>query len=166
MTSIIDPAVLLEPDRPSRALPSHTAMEGRLAADHMTSGVSTASKIASFEVRGATLVLTLSEGIDKATAENPQNYMVTINGGAYQLPGGTVSYDPLCMTVTIHGVPFLRGDHVVVTVLGLWDQIKNIPRPAVTCHAVVPKRAHLGRTVALLIAGGVVAVVMIFVLAR
>ena len=166
MTSIIDPAVLLEPDRPSRALPSHTAMEGRLAADHMTSGPSTASKIVSFEVRGSTLVLTLSEGVDQATAENPQNYMVTINGGAHQLPGGALSYDPIGKTVTLRGVPFLRGDHVVVTVLGLWDQIKNIPRPAVTCHAVVPKRPHLGRTVALLIAGGVVVVIMIFALAR
>ena len=141
-------------------------MEGRLAADHMTSGPSTASKIASFEVRGSTLVLTLSEGVDKAIAENLRNYMVTINGGAYQLPGGMVSYDPLGMTVTLRGVPFLRGDHVVVTVLGLWDQIKNIPRPAVTCHAVVPQRSHLGRTVALLVAGGVVVVIMIFALAR
>jgi hypothetical protein len=166
MTSIIDPAILLEPDRPSPALPSHTAMEGRLAADHMTSGPSTASKIASFEVRGSTLVLTLSECVGKAVAENLRNYMVTINGGAYQLPGGTVSYDPLGMTVTLRGVPFLRGDHVVVTVLGLWDQIKNIPRPAVICHAVVPKRPHLRRTVALLIAGGVVVVIIIFALAR
>src|SRR5438445_13436614 len=124
MTSIIDPAVLLEPDRPSPALPSHTAMAGRLAADHMTSGPSTASKIASFEVRGSTLVLTLSESVDAAVAENPQNYMVTINGGAYQLPGGALSYDPIDMTVTLRGVPFLRGDHVLVTVLGLWDQIK------------------------------------------
>ena len=112
------------------------------------------------------MVLTLSEGVDKAIAENPQNYMVTINGGAYQLPGGAVSYDPLSMTVTFSGVPFLRGDHVVVTVLGLWDQIKNIPRPAVTCHAVVPERPHLRRTVALLIAGGIVVVIMIFALAR
>ena len=166
MTSIIDPAVLLEPDRPSRALPSHTAMEGRLAADHMTSGPSTAGKVVSFEVRGSTLVLTLSESVDKAIAENPQNYLVTINGGAHQLPRGAVSYDPLCMTVTFHGVPFLPGDHVVVTVLGLWDQIKNIPRPAVTCHAVVPKRPHLGWTVALLIAGGVVVVILIVALAR
>ena len=166
MTSIIDPAVLLEPDRPSRELPSHTAMEGRLAADHMTSGPSTAGKVASFEVRGSTLVLTLSEGVDKAIAENPQNYMVTINGGAYQLPEGTVSYDPISMTVTLRGVPFLRGDHVVVTVLGLWDQIKNIPRPAVSCHAVVPSRPHLGRTVGLLIAGGVVVVILIVALAR
>ena len=141
-------------------------MEGRLAADHMTSGPSTASKIASFEVRGSTLVLTLSECVGKAVAENLRNYMVTINGGAYQLPGGTVSYDPLGMTVTLRGVPFLRGDHVVVTVLGLWDQIKHIPRPAVTCHAVVPKRPHLRRTVALLIAGGVVVVIIIFALAR
>jgi hypothetical protein len=141
-------------------------MEGRLAADHMTSGPSTASKIASFEVRGSTLVLTLSEGVDKAIAENPQNYLVTINGGAHQLPGGVISYDPGGKTVTLCGVPFLPGDHVVVTVLGLWDQIKNIPRPAVTCHAVVPKRLHLGRTVALLIAGGVVVVILIFVLAR
>ena len=166
MTSIIDTAVLLEPDRPSPALPSHTAMAGRLAADHMTSGPSTASKIASFEVRGSTLVLTLSEGVDKAIAENPQNYLVTINGGAHQLPRGAIAYDPLCMTVTLRDVPFLPGDHVVVTVLGLWDHIKNIPRPAVTCHAVVPKRPHRGRTVALLIAGGVVAVILIFALAR
>ena len=166
MTSIIDPAVLLEPDRPSRALPSHTAMEGRLAADNMTSGPSTAGKVASFEVRGPTLVLTLSESVDKAIAENPQNYLVTINGGAYQLPEGAVSYDPIGMTVTLRGVPFLRGDHVVVTVLGLWDQIKNIPRPAVTCHAVVPKRPHLSRTIALLIAGGMVVVIMIVALMR
>ena len=166
MTSIIDPADLLEPDRPSRALLSHTAMAGRLAAEPMASGPSTASKIASFEVRGSTLVLTLSEGVDKAVAEKPLNYLVTINGGAYQLPGGSVFYDPLCVTVTLHGVPFLRGDHVLVTVLGLWDQIKNIPRPAVTCHAVVPKRAHLGRTVALLIAGGMVVVILIVALAR
>jgi hypothetical protein len=166
MTSIIDPAVLLEPDRPNPELPSHTAMEGRLAADHMTSGPSTASKIASFEVRGSTLVLTLSEGADRAIAENPQNYLVTINGGAHQLPRGAISYDPGGKTVTLCGVPFLPGDHVVVTVLGLWDQIKNIPRPAVTCHAVVPKRPHLGRTAALLIAGGVVVVILIFVLSR
>ena len=112
------------------------------------------------------MVLTLSEGVDKAIAENPQNYLVTINGGAHQLPRGSISYDPLCMTVTFRDVPFLPGDHVVVTVLGLWDHIKNIPRPAVTCHALVPKRPHRGRTVALLIAGGVVVVILIFALAR
>ena len=166
MTSIIDPAVLLDPDRPERSLPSHTAMQGRLAGDHAPADAVAASRIAAFDARGSTLVLTLTEDVDKAIAEEPKNYLVMINGGNYLLPRGAVSYDPRGKIVTLRGIPFSPGDHVGVTVLGLWDRVENIPGPTVTCHIVVPRRPHRGRTVALLIAGGAVVVILIFMLVR
>jgi hypothetical protein len=166
MPLITDLAVLLDPDRPDRPLPSHTAMQGRLAGEHAESCDTTASKIAALEVRGSTLVLTLSDGVEKAIAEDPKNYLVMINGGNYLLPRGAVSYDPRATTVTLRGIPFSRRDHIRVTVLGLWDRVENIPGPSVTRHAVVPPWRHRGLMVSLIIVGGVALVILIVAIVR
>ena len=163
MTSIIDPTALLDPDRPNPTYPSHTAMEGRLADDPQASSAATPTKVTAVDVRGSSLVLILSEGADKAIAESPENYLVTINGGNYRLPSGAIAYDPLEKTVTLRGIPFSRGDRISVTVLGLWDRIKNIPRPAIICRVQIPARAYPARSFAIVTA--VVVAVLILLLA-
>jgi len=163
MTSIIDPTALLDPDRPNPTYPSHTAMEGRLADGPQASSAATPAKVSAVDVRGSSLVLTLSEGPDKAIAESPENYLVTINGGNYRLPSGAIAYDPLEKTVTLRGIPFSRGDRISVTVLGLWDRIKNIPRPAIICRVQIPARAYPARSFAIVTA--VVVAVLILLLA-
>ena len=145
MPSIIDPAVVLHPEQPNPTYPSHTAMEGRLAGDGRVSSVCPATKITAVNTRGSTFELTLSEGVDKATAEKPENYLVTINGASYVLPPGTVSYDPVRKTVTLRSIPFSRTDQVSVTIVGLWDRLKDIPGAAVICRVQVAQRSRRGR---------------------
>ncbi len=98
------------------------------------------------------MVLTLSEAVDKTKAENPKNYLVTINGGSHILPGGAVSYDSATRRVTLRGIPFRHRDHIGVTVLGLWDRMKDIPGPSVSCIARVPAWPHLRSTVLIFVA--------------
>jgi hypothetical protein len=164
MTSIIDPTSLLDPDRPNPTYPSHTAMEGRLADSPQASGSPTGPKITSVDVEGSTLVLTFSEGADRVAAESPENYLVTINGGNYRLPNGAIAYDPLEKTVTLRGIPFSRGDRISVTVLGLWDRIKNIPRPAIICRVQIPVRAHPARSFVIVTTVGVVLLIVLLAL--
>jgi hypothetical protein len=163
MTSIIDPTSLLDPDRPNPTYPSHTAMEGRLADGPQASGSPTGAKI-TCDVEGATLVLTLSEGADTVAAQSPENYLVTINGGNYRLPNGAIAYDPLEKTVTLRGIPFSRGDRISVTVFGLWDRIKNIPKPAIICRVQIPARAYPPRSFAIVTAVGVVLLILLLAL--
>jgi hypothetical protein len=164
MTSIIDPTALLDPDRPNPTYPSHTAMEGRLADGHQASSTSTPAKVSAVDVRGSTLVLTLSEGADTVAAESPDNYLVTINGGNYRLPLGAIAYDPLAKTVTLGGIPFSRGDRLSVTVLGLWDRIKSIPNPAIICRIQIPPSAYPVRSFAIVTAVGVLLLVVLLAL--
>ena len=165
MTSIIDPTSRLDPDRPNPTYPpAHTAMAGRLADGGKASSVAAPTKIASIDLRGSGLVLTLSEGADPAIAENPENYLVTINGGNYRLPKGAIAYNPHAKTVTLSGIPFSRGNHVSVTVLALWDRIKNIPGPAIICGVQIPKRTFPWRTVAILTAVGVALLILLLAL--
>ena len=165
MNSGIDPAVLLHPERPNPTYPSHTAMRGRLAGSEGLSSASTLSKIAAVDLRGSTVVLTLSEAVDTSMAENAKNYLVTINGGSHILPDAAVSYEPLTRRVTLRGIPFRQKDHIGITVLGLWDRMKNIPGPSVSCIARVPAWPHM-RSVILLFAAtlAVLAAVLLAVL--
>jgi hypothetical protein len=165
MTSIIDPTALLDPDRPNPTYPpAHTAMAGRLAAGYEASSAPTPTKVTAVDVRGSSLVLTLAEGADKAIAESPENYLVTINGGNHRLPNGSIQYNPVAKSVTLNGIPFSRGDHVSVTVLGLWDRIKNIPRPAIICGVQIPKRSFPGRTVSIVTAMVVALLILLLAL--
>jgi hypothetical protein len=163
MTSIIDPTALLDPDRPNPTYPSHTAMEGRLA-DGRQASSATLTKVTGVDVRGSSLVLTLSEGADKAVAESPENYLVTINGGNNRLPSGAIAYDAIEKTVTLRGIPFSRGDRITVTVLGLWDRIKNIPRPAIICRVQIPARAYPVRSFAVVTAAVVALLILLLAL--
>ena len=164
MTSIIEPTALLDPDRPNPTYPpAHTAMAGRLADGCQAPGTAAPAKVSAVNVRGSSVVLTLSEGVDKAVAESPENYLVTINGGNHRLPGGAIAYNPVAKTVTISGIPFSPGDHVSITVLGLWDRIKDIPGPAIICGVQIPKRTYAGRTA--LIAAAVVVALLTVLLA-
>jgi len=164
MTSIIDPTSIPDPDRPNPTYPSHTAMEGRLADGPQASGSPTGTKIRSVDVEGSTLVLTLSEGADTVAAESPENYLITINGGNYRLPNGAIAYDPLEKTVTLRDIPFSHGDRISVTVFGLWDRIKNIPRPAIICRVQIPARAYPARSFAIVTAVSVVLLILLLAL--
>jgi hypothetical protein len=152
MNSGIDPAVVLHPERPNPTYPSHTAMSGRLAGAERVASPSPASKISAMDLQDSTVVLTLSEAVDKTGAENPKNYLVTINGGSHILPDGAVSYDPMTRRITLRGIPFRHKDHIGVTVLGLWDRMKDIPGPSVSCIARVPAWPHLRTTVLIFVA--------------
>jgi hypothetical protein len=152
MNSGIDPAVVLHPERPNPTYPSHTAMSGRLAGAEAVSSKSTNSKISAVDLRGSAVILTLSEAVDKTMAENPKNYLVTINGGSHILPDGAVSYDAMTKRITLRDIPFRHQDHIGVTVLGLWDRMKNIPGPSVSCIARVPAWPHLRSTVLIVVA--------------
>jgi hypothetical protein len=152
MNSGIDPAVVLHPERQNPTYPSHTAMSGRLAGSEAVLSAPTASKISAVDLRGSTVVVTLLEAVDKALAENPKNYLVTVNGGSYMLPDGAVSYDLLNRRVTLRGIPFRQRDYIGVTALGLWDQMKNIPGPSVSCIIQVPAWPHLRSTVLIFVA--------------
>ncbi len=163
MNSGIDPAVILHPERPNPTYPSHTAMSGRLAGAEHASIPSKASKISAVDLRGSTLVLTLSDAVDKTKAENPKNYLVTINGGSHILSEGAVSYDSTARRIMLRGIPFRHGDGIGVTILGLWDRIKDIPGPSVSCIARVPAWPHLRTTVLIFVAA--LAVVLAILLA-
>jgi hypothetical protein len=159
--SIIDPAVVLDPERPNPTYPSHTAMEGRLADERQTSADYAATKITAVHARGSTVELTLSEGVDKAIAEKPENYLVTINGGSYVLSPGAVSYDPIRKTVTLRGIPFSRADQVSVTVVGLWDLLKHIPGVAVICRVQNAQRSRRARVVLTILAAAGVGLLLL-----
>jgi hypothetical protein len=161
MPSIIDPAVVLDPERPNPTYPSHTAMQGRLAGEREASADCAGTKITAVHARGSTVELTLSEGVDKAIAEKPENYLVTINGGSHVLSPGSVSYDPVRKTVTLRGIPFSRTDQVSVTVVGLWDRLKNIPGVAVICRVPVAQRPRRIRMVLTIVAAAGVGLLLL-----
>jgi hypothetical protein len=92
------------------------------------------------------------ESVDKAMAEDPKSYLVTINGGSYMLPDGAVSYDPATRRITLCGIPFRQRDRIGVTALGLWDRMKNIPGPSVSCIVEVPVWPHLRSAVLIFVA--------------
>jgi hypothetical protein len=163
MPSIIDPAVVLDPERPNPTYPSHTAMEGRMAGERQVSSVCPVTKITAVNARGSTVELTLLENVDKGIAEKPENYLVTINGGSYVLPPGAVSYDPVRKTVTIRGIPFSRTDQVSVTVVGLWDRLKHIPGAAVICRVQNAQRSHRARVVLTILAAAGVGLLLLMV---
>ena len=164
MNSDIDPAVLLHPERPNPTYPSHTAMSGRLAGDQDASARSAAPGISAFDLQGSTVVLTLSEGVNDVVAKDPKNYLVTVNGASYMLPKGAVSYDSATRRVRLHGIPFRQRDHIGVTVLGMWDRIKNIPGPSVSCIVDVPAWPHMRSLVLIFLAMGAVLLAIIVAL--
>ena len=110
------------------------------------------------------MVLTLSEAVDKTLAENPKNYLITINGGSHILPDGAVSYDPATRRVRLCHIPFRQRDYVGVTVLGLWDRMKDIPGPSVSCIVRVPAWPHLRSAVLISIASLAVLVAILLTL--
>jgi hypothetical protein len=176
MSSAIDPAVLLDPDNPTPSIPAQTAMQGRLApregarlgAGHPPGGYlggyeqeeSCSSAITDIKVEGGNLVLTLARPTVSDKATDPKNYQVMVNGSTFLPQSDDIIYDPRSRSVTFRRLPLHPGDHVRVTVLGLWDANPYIPAPSVTCHMQIPKRRRvLGFSVFLALLLGVIVVV-------
>jgi hypothetical protein len=162
MPSVIDPAVLLDPNRPSPPDLAGTAMESRLS-EKESPEASSASKIIGFTAQGSKLILTLAEAVDRNAAEDPKNYLVMVNGQTYLLLAGAISYDSQHRTVTLRDLPLRPGDRVAVTVMGLWDSNKDIPGPSVTVRTQV-LRASRRRWAWLVIPAGLVLAIVIIVI--
>jgi hypothetical protein len=163
MSSVIDPAVLLDPNRPSPPDLQGTAMKDRLS-EKESLEVSPASKIIGCTAQGPKVILTLAEAVDRSAAEDPKNYLVMVNGQTYLLSAGAISYDSQHRTVTLRDLPLRPGDQVAVTVMGLWDSNKDIPAPSVTVRTQV-LRASRRKWIWLVIPAGVVLAIVIIVIA-
>jgi hypothetical protein len=163
MSSVIDPAVLIDPNRPSPPDLAGTAMEGRLSKKECLESPP-ASKITGCIAQGSKFILTLAEAVDRNAAEDPKNYLVMVNGQTYLLAAGAIAYDSQHRTVTLRDLPLRAGDQVAVTVMGLWDSNKDIPAPSVTVRTQV-LRASRRRWIWLVIPAGVVLAIVIIVIA-
>jgi hypothetical protein len=162
MSSVIDPAVLLDPNRPSPPDLAGTAMGGRLS-EQESLETSPASKITGCSAQGSKVILTLAEAADRRAAEDPKNYLVMVNGQTYLLPAGAISYNSQHRTVTLSDLPLRPGDQVAVTVMGLWDSNKDIPAPSVTVRAQVLRSLRPGWAWFVIPAGVLLAIVIIVI---
>ena len=143
MSSIIDPAVLLDPGQPSPTIPSGTAMKERIASESLKAAEDfAASKVRSCGARGSQVFVTFTEDVGKARAEDPRHYLVMINGTTHLLAPNSIAYDRASRTVTFKRLPIHPGDSVAITALGLWDHPEHIPTQSVTCRTCLLKPAQ------------------------
>ena len=99
-------------------------------------------RLASCQMRGTILLLSFSQGVKGNLADQPDPFMLRINGATHMIPLGALSYDSASRTTSIRGLPIRRGDHVSVTIAGLWDQRSYIPGESVTCNTHVEKASY------------------------
>jgi hypothetical protein len=99
-------------------------------------------RLASCQMRGTILLLNFSQGVTASLADQPDPFMLRINGATHIIPGGALSYDSASRTTSIRGLPVRRGDHVSVTIAGLWDQQSYIPEESVTCNTQVERASY------------------------
>jgi hypothetical protein len=130
-------------------------MERNLAPHTKDGDEALKARIEDCRVENGKLLVILREAVDARRAEDPPNYLVTINGSVQILPPRTVTYDQGSRTIRFDNLELRPGDFVTVTLIGLWDQNPYIPGPTVICHIRVPPRRQ-PRVVWFVLLGGLV----------
>jgi hypothetical protein len=160
VSAVIDPAVLLDPNQPNPTDLSRTA-ERSTSKANLGPAVPCMAGITGLTVRGHDIILSLADDVEASRATNPKNFLCMVNGSTFLLSPKDITFDASARTVTFRRVPMHAGDHVGLTVMGLWDRNPDIPDLSCTWRTQLPEPRRHWIVGALIVAVLIVAAVIV-----